>query len=120
MFPYERKISIAAAALAAGVLPSLLSLAPALAQKSPAKKSARPAGGGTAAAAPKPKTSPKPAEQQQQPPPPMDETQQRRQMATKTLALLQKSMATFTKLSGPTCGSCHHQMLPVMTPGRGP
>jgi hypothetical protein len=39
------------------------------------------------------------------------------QMIAKSVALLQKSAATFGKLSGPTCGACHHQLLTPITLG---
>lgn len=63
----------------------------------------------------KPVTLPQSVPEPPAPPPPMDEDEMRRGMAAKTLTLLQKSQATFSKMSGTTCGSCHHQILPVMT-----
>src|SRR4029079_4329284 len=48
------------------------------------------------------------------PPPQQSEDDRRRLMMGRSIALLQKSAATFGKLSGPTCGACHHQLLPVL------
>jgi hypothetical protein len=38
-------------------------------------------------------------------------------MMAKSVALLQKSAAAFGKLSGPTCGACHHQLMTPITLG---
>jgi hypothetical protein len=85
------------------------------------------AGNALAAAPPRPKTKPvqptlssvKPAKPATPPPAapsgPQDETERRRAAVIKSLAMLQNGAASFTKLSGRSCQSCHHQMLPVMT-----
>jgi hypothetical protein len=47
----------------------------------------------------------------------MSEDDRRRQMMAKSVVLLQKSATTFGKLSGPTCGACHHQLMTPITLG---
>jgi hypothetical protein len=46
---------------------------------------------------------------------PQNETERRRAAVLKSLVMLQKGAASFSKLNGNSCQSCHHQMLPVMT-----
>ena len=46
---------------------------------------------------------------------PQDETGRRLAAVLKSLVTLQKGAVSFSKLSGHSCQSCHHQMLPVLT-----